>query len=873
MKKITQFLLLAIALVFSTAAVAQSTVTGTITDSETNSPLPGVNVIEKGTTNGVSADFDGNFTLKTGSTDAVIVFTFVGFLSQEISISGDTDLGNIQLAPSAYGLDEINIIASVAVDRKTPVAVSTIKAADIQLKLGSQEFPEILKSTPGIFATRAGGGFGDGRVNVRGFESVNVAVLINGIPINDMENGRVFWSNWAGLGGVTSSMQVQRGLGATKLAVPSIGGTINIITKTTDAEAGGNVFAEVGNDNYRKYGLTYSTGLMESGWAATVAADKTDGDGYVDGTEFTSISYFVNISRRFNDSHKLSFSAFGAKQRHGQRQNRHLISTYNDSGSKIKYNADWGYKNGQVTHIEDNFYHKPQVSLNHYWHISDKTSVSSSAYASWGSGGGGGFNGSDLDAGPGFEGDGRFKFTSPDYRIGSLGPLNLDRIVEENIANGANGSSAYLRASRNDHNWYGLLSTLKTDLSDNLELVTGLDWRDYKGIHFREVTDLLGGQFAINDDDVNNPLNPVTVGDGIDYANDGLVGWFGLFGQLEYSKDKLTAFVSLSGSNTSYKRVDTFTHLVSSGLQETDRYNFLGFSTKGGLNYNLNDEHNVFANLGYFEKAPIFDSVFLNFRNDNINEDAENEKITSFELGYGYRSEKFSANVNVYHTKWQDRSLFITFEQPDETFATANILGVNAIHKGLEIDFVYKPSDKVSFTGMASFGDWTWDNNVENVRVFDEDQDEIDDSPVNIHIAGLKVADAAQTTMALGMNLELMPKTNLIIDYNYFANLYADFDPVDRSLSPDLTDQEIAAIFATEALQTWKLPDYGTVDLILRHGFKIGDFDTTLTARMYNVFDTNYIGDAQDGGTHDETTALVWFANGRTFNLGMQFNF
>jgi outer membrane receptor protein involved in Fe transport len=186
MKKITQFLLMTMALVFSTSAIAQSTVTGTVIDSETNTPLLGVNVIEKGTTNGVSSDFDGNFTLKTQSSNTVIVISYVGFLNKEISISGDTNLGNIQLEPDAFGLDEINIIASVAVDRKTPVAVSTVSGADIQLKLGSQEFPEILKSTPGIYATRAGGGFGDGRVNVRGFSSANVAVLINGIPVNDM---------------------------------------------------------------------------------------------------------------------------------------------------------------------------------------------------------------------------------------------------------------------------------------------------------------------------------------------------------------------------------------------------------------------------------------------------------------------------------------------------------------------------------------------------------------------------------------------------------------------------------------------------------------------------------------------------------------
>ena len=327
MKKTTHFLMVAVVLLCTSVLRAQSTLTGTILEVGINMPLPGANIIEKGTTNGVTSDFDGNFTLNTKASSGEIVITFVGYTSKTISFSGNQDLGKIVLESSQFGLEEVQIIASIAVDRKTPVAVSTIKSADIELKLGTQEFPEILKSTPGVYATKAGGGYGDGRINLRGFNSENVAVMINGIPVNDMENGRVFWSNWAGLGDVTSQMQVQRGLGAAKIAVPSIGGTINIVTKTTDAEEGGNVMTSIANDGYFKYGLTYSTGLMDNGFAATVSAAKTDGDGYVDGTEFSGVSYFVNISKEINDNHKLSFSAFGAKQRHGQRQNRQLIET------------------------------------------------------------------------------------------------------------------------------------------------------------------------------------------------------------------------------------------------------------------------------------------------------------------------------------------------------------------------------------------------------------------------------------------------------------------------------------------------------------------------------------------------------------------
>ncbi|WP_299120608.1 carboxypeptidase-like regulatory domain-containing protein [uncultured Winogradskyella sp.] len=882
MKKFNQFLCIAVLTLFSTVMYAQSTVTGKIIDGDLNSPLPGANIIVKGTTNGTTSNFEGNFTLNSDSNSGEVVISYVGYVSQTLAFNGDTDLGTITLMSSDVGLDEIMIVASVAVDRKTPVAVSTVKAADIQLKLGTQEFPEVLKSTPGVYATKAGGGFGDGRINLRGFSSENVAVMINGVPVNDMENGRVFWSNWAGLGDVTSTMQVQRGLGAARVAVPSIGGTINILTKTTDAEEGGNILTTLGNDGYTKFGVTYSTGLMDSGWAATVSAAKTDGDGYVRGTQFNAVSYFLNVSKEINDQHKISFTAFGAKQRHGQRQNRQTIETFRNNPDGIKYNQDWGYKNGQLTSIEDNFYHKPQISLNHYWDLSDKTSISTAAYVSFGSGGGGGTLGSDSEV-TGFEeiADGRSKFTSDEYRIGNFGPLDFDRIVAENIANGANGSNAALRASRNDHNWYGVLSTLKTDLTDDMVLLAGLDFRDYTGIHFREVTDLLGGQFIINEDNVNNPTGVAREGDKIDYHNDGKVGWLGAFAQLEYDiSEKFNTFIALNASNTSYKRIDYFQYTADDPLRETDRFNFFGFGAKGGGNYRIDNNHNVFVNLGYFEKAADFDAVFPEFNNEEINKNAENQKIISFELGYGFRGEKLSANVNLYRTAWRDRTETLGFQLNEEETAFANLLGVNAIHQGVEVDFVYRATDRLTLTGMASLGDWIWEDNIENVRIFDEEQEEIDDSPVNLHIAGLKVGDAAQTTMALGASYKFGVNTRITVDYNYFGNLYSDFNPSDRGvdvdetgLTPEEIQAEIDAILATDPIQPWEVPAYGVFDTAISHSFPFGNFEATLIARMNNVFNTHYIADALDGEDSSAQKALVYYGFGRTFSVGATIKF
>jgi len=320
MKNFKNLLFVALMLV-STTVLGQTKISGTVVD-ESNQSLPGASVLEKGTMNGTETDFDGKFSLNTTSNSGVLVVSFIGYKTVEMSFSSTkSNLGAIQLEEGGSTLDEIIITStSFAIDRKTPVAVSTIKAADIERKLGTQEFPEVLKSTPGVYATKSGGGFGDGRINLRGFNSENVAVMINGVPVNDMENGRVYWSNWAGLSDVTSAMQVQRGLGAAKVAVPSIGGTINILSKTSDVNKGGNVVASTGNNGYQKYGFTLSTGLMENGLAATVSFAKISGEGYIEGTQFEGSNYFVNFSKEINENHKISFTSFGAPQRHGQRQ-------------------------------------------------------------------------------------------------------------------------------------------------------------------------------------------------------------------------------------------------------------------------------------------------------------------------------------------------------------------------------------------------------------------------------------------------------------------------------------------------------------------------------------------------------------------------
>ena len=152
-----------VALIFVTATVlGQSEVVGLVVD-ETNQPLPGASIVVKGTKNGTSSDFDGKFTLKSASSNGSIVVSFIGYKSKEVAFSSENrNLGTITLISDII-LDEVVIISGVvdvAKLRKTPIAVSTITARDISLKVGNMEFPEIMNTTPGVYATKQGGDMG-----------------------------------------------------------------------------------------------------------------------------------------------------------------------------------------------------------------------------------------------------------------------------------------------------------------------------------------------------------------------------------------------------------------------------------------------------------------------------------------------------------------------------------------------------------------------------------------------------------------------------------------------------------------------------------------------------------------------------------------
>ena len=517
----------------------------------------------------------------------------------------------------SIGLKEVKVMASYGHDKGVePVVLSTISAKDIATKLSNQEFPEIMKSTPSIYATKQGGGFGDSRLMLRGFGSENIAVLINGIPVNGMENGSVYWSNWSGLADVTNSIQVQRGIGLSKLGLFSVGGTVNIVTQSTEVNRQGSVYYGIGNDRYQKMGFNLSSGLLPKGWAFSIMGTRTTGDGYVKGTNFEAWSYFANVSKKFGRNHILSLTAFGAPQWHNRRSNKQSIEDYDLHKDGIRMNTCYGYINGQIvpTYSGYNEYHKPQISLNHFWQINGKSTLSTSVYVSNATGGGRKVYGKDAN---------RLQYNYKTGRPNENTSLTPDGLIDylpvmEDNKNSDHGSDAIFTMGTNSHDWYGLLSTYTNELSKSLKLTVGIDGRYYKGYHYDKISDLLGGAYYKDNKLAwRDPDTKLREGDKVNQDYLSKILWMGAFAQLEYNREHYKAFVSTSVTSHSYKREDPGKY-GTYGNQETYPVanvktpwsNFVPFSVKAGFNYRFNGMHNVFVNGGYVTKAPMMDNIF-----------------------------------------------------------------------------------------------------------------------------------------------------------------------------------------------------------------------------------------------------------------------
>lgn len=873
-------LLFLVFLLGSLSAFSQRTVTGTVIDAETQAPLPGANVIEAGTSNGTITDFDGKFILETQSRMGAILISYVGYLNERVSftiVGGMAELGEISVAIDSDALDEVVIVGrgviDLAKDRQTPIAVSTITSAEIQSKaVGNVEFPEAIKSTPSVYVANQAGGFGDSQMFLRGFDQTNTAFLLNGQPINGMEDGRMYWSNWSGMSDIANAIQVQRGLGSSKLAISSVGGTVNIVSRAAGRKEGGFARFMTGNDSYLKGTVSYDSGLKGK-WAYSFLVDHWQAHSkYADGTAGQGQNYFVGIGYIPNDKHSFNFLLTGAPQFHDQNFSK-TLEKYDEFG--MRYNDNSGFYKGERYSFRRNYYHKPIANLNWDWTISEKTNLSSVVYASWGRGGGTGPLGS-----------------SRNIIRDANGAIDFDAIEANNIATADNGIGSFgagslaRRMSINNHNWYGFLTNLESTVSDNLSLNIGLDTRLYKGSHWQQLNDLMGLQgfndsfgyggvrgddYVISETFEADPwaalFNSASEDQRYSYDYSEFINYLGGFGQAEYSINNFSAFIQGAVSTQSYQREGRApgTELEGvNGLGKSEKVNKFGYNIKGGLGYSFLEGSTVFANAGHYSRQPFLDNIFDDVRNSNRifkgDEEVDNEEITGVEVGYRFRSGNFSLDLNGYYTKWGNRFLS-NFIAGDDTSSdpilqvdrTTRFTGITQVHKGFEFEGRYKYSNVFMFRAFGSIGNWKYDGDTpfqtrenQTNRVLEEG---------DIDLTGTKVGNAPQTSFGFGFDYNIVDGLSIDAAYNIYTDLYGFVD----------TGDVIDSALIGEVYQAERLSPYSLLDAGITYRFDFGSNAFTIRGNVYNVTNESYLSQKDSFG--------VYYGNGRTWNASVRYNF
>jgi iron complex outermembrane receptor protein len=950
-------------------------VKGVIKDDLSGEPIIGA-TISYSLGKGTQTDLEGNYILKLQNGVYTFTVSYIGYKQQlkKISVNKNVVLLNIDLSADLV-LNEVEIVADVAKIRETPVAISNVSTKQIQEELAGRDLPMLLNSTPGVYASQSGGGAGDSRVNIRGFSQNNIGVLVDGVPVNDMENGSVYWSNWSGLSEVTRNMQVQRGLGASRLALPSVGGTMNIITMSIDEKRMFVVKSDLGTNNYRRISLGYNSGMIKNKFGVTLAGSYTGGDGWVDRTYQKTWSYFAKIMYRINKRNLLTFGVNGAPQEHGQKStqvnmaynnanfaNSHgvntdsLFSITNASNNPysttktgdrgLQFNPDWGYVNGKAVNTKVNFFHKPLFNLNYFLTINDKLTYSNVLYASFGTGGG-------------------TSTTSniKDYDQKGSGQLLLQLAYDLNsTSTGVNSpldpnqkySSAYIYASMNNHKWYGTLSTLKWKVNKNMDFTGGVDARYYVGTHYQTPYNLLGGDYVFmpagKDQNLapfiynkNNDLYIKKIGDKINYYYSSKVTWLGLFTQLEYKKDKLSLFLTLTGNQSTMQNVNYFgrkdielskkniihnavgyadtlftdgtnygvthnlygtnsvTHNADGSITFNDFYTkkdvtlgsnystyentskeartnttilktYYGYTIKGGANYKLTSNHNVFINLGYMNLAPRYNNVFDKSGTELKN--VKNQLILSAELGYGLKYEHLAINVNGYITQWGNKPLDfpLTYTDANSVQYYYNVPGVDAKLKGLELDFSYKALPWLKIEGFGMIADWRW-NSGGSAYVFSNEGTLIDS--VLFDAKNLHIANAPQQQLGGSLRFEPFKGFYFKPQYTFFNKMYAQFDPTAFKIDKTTSGKD----YRNSKADSWRMPAYGVLDFFLGYTIKGEKSTITINASMNNVLNIVYMTDASysqnvaPSGYSNPANTLGYMGMGRRINVGVKVSF
>ena len=870
------------------------TVSGTVTDASTGNTLAGANVVVDGTDMGAAADANGGYTLSNVPNGATLTASMIGY-SDQSATAGRTV--NFRLSESALQMSGLDVIAS-RVDAKSSIAYTDVSPEELDLRLGTRGIPQALSLTPNVYVETNGGGYDDENIAVRGFTDNYTSFLINGIPVNDMENGNLYFSNWSVLADIGTSVQLQRGQSAVNLATPSVGGTINFVSALPSQEASGSVKYLLGNGNHNKFTAKASTGLIMDGKASImIGLGKRFADNYGgrDGTYSDATSYYLNGSYALNDKNRFEFITLGSPQRHGHAFYNSKLKTWDHEYAKelgdtsataddevgrsynTEYNtisdaaaaelgqvarADWmpgsgwnfkeadRYYSNAIT-ARHNYFYRPITQLNHYMKASESLDVITTFLHVGGEGGGTGRYGSFPKTS-----DGLYRDFSSVILANAANPIDS---LGQTLGVTGNQSTAVLRGSRNNHVTYGLMSKAMYQMNDNMKVTAGVDVRTATIEHYRQIYDMLGGDVYYSTSNKNESGTDLykTLGDKIayDFTND--ISWSGGYAQVDYNTEAINSFVMGGFTTTSFSYHNRFIE----GEKKVDSDPANGNQMKAGVSYALNDDVTLFTNAGMTSLTPSFDKVIDDY-SGLLTENYKNEKATFADFGarFSLLGGSLGGSMNYYYTVWQDRQIRVSVDNITGTGTDgyANITGLSQTHSGLEYSFAYKLMESLRFDVVGHVSNWEYTENVSTTYYPDELNP---DSTVNynLYISGLKVGGAPQTQLNFITTFNQGPLA-VSAEVETSDNYYGNFSPTSRTSDGD------------QNTQAYKAPQRMLINLHAAYSLGLAGYDVAVNLSVFNATDAKYLGYVSDSdGTIGN--AYVHMGMPMTWSLGLTLGF
>ncbi len=690
----------------------------------------------------------------------------------------------------------------------------------------SQNISSVLTAGRDAFFAAASFNFSPARFRMRGYDNDLNATFMNGIPMDNLDNGFTPFGLWGGLNDVMRNRDLAIGLRYNTFNIGDIGSSTSIDSRASKQRKQTQVSYALSNRAYtHRVNVYHGTGVSKKGWAFVFAGSfRGANEGYVPGTYYNGFSYFVGIDKKIKQNHLLSLVAFGAPTETGRQGG--AVQELMDLAGTNYYNPSWGYQNGKKRNANVAKTHQPYIILTHDFRLSNSSNLVTAVGYSFGERATTAldwYNSADPRPAyyrylPSYQTDPRF-IQQMDEAIRnnpSLIQINWNKLYEANYnsnetiknVNGIQGNDVTGRRSRyivEDRAIYTQRINFNTvfnkRINNDVEMTAGASYQSQKNNYFKRINDLLGGQFYVDlnqfaerdfasnpiaaQNDTSRPNRLLYKGDKFGYDYDITVNRAATWAQFVVKLDKVDFFVGGEFSNTRFWRFSRVTNglFVNNSAGKSEVFNFNNYNVKAGVTYKVDGRNYFYLNGAAITRAPYFDNVFISPRTRHVTQDnVTSENIHTVEGGYILNAPKLKLRLSGYYTEFQNQMNVLTFYHEEyRNFVNYSLSNIDKLHFGGELGFEAKVLPNVTLNGAAAVGRYYYNSRQQAIVTRDNDAAVLDQT--TIYSQNFRVGNTPQEAYSLGVQYRSPKYWFAGLTANYFDQMWLDINPIRRSES------------------------------------------------------------------------------------------